>query len=455
MNFTVFALKTIHLQKKISNQNQIVLLFDQTSSCPCLYPMLYTMKCLRFQSMSTQHADLIALRFWYEFWYEKFSTSFCESFYSTSYNFEIIQNEIDSFIIYLENNKKIEENLIRLRNSNNVNYTTVSHRVRSLLKFYSFLIDEYLTTQYHPQLTLSEIQKIKRNISKYMDKQKKILNRFSKTNKTVKSEINYSFKSINNEMVQVLYLIISPSYSKRHNNLNPFKFKNVQLRNFLIIHLMLNYGLRVGELMLLTTNSIKKSIQSDNYNLIITNTDDDYDDRSKKPQIKNEYSYRVIKLQERDYKILNIYINEVRKEIPSKILFTSSKPPYSALSYSSIDKIFNEVENSVKAHSPRFFDSSNYDSIERLTPHVCRHSWAYMSLSYSFNKYMKENKNSLDSRSSSNDAMSKAQEDLRVIGGWSPTSIMPIFYGKRFIVERANHTNLSRIIENSIMDINF
>ena len=101
----MFALKTIHLEKKVSNENQIILLFDLDTTCPCLYPMLYTMKFLRFQSISTQHADLIALKFWYDFWFEKFATSFCESFFSTSYNFEIIQSEIDNFIIYLENNK--------------------------------------------------------------------------------------------------------------------------------------------------------------------------------------------------------------------------------------------------------------------------------------------------------------------------------------------------------------
>ena len=93
----MFALKTIHLEKKFSNENQIILLFDLDSSCPCLYPMLYTMKFLRFQSISTQHADLIAIKFWYEFWFEKFATSFCESFYSSSYNFEIIQSEIESY----------------------------------------------------------------------------------------------------------------------------------------------------------------------------------------------------------------------------------------------------------------------------------------------------------------------------------------------------------------------
>lgn len=300
----MFALKTIHLEKKVSNENQIILLFDLDSSCPCLYPMLYTMKFLRFQSISTQHADLIALKFWYDFWYEKFATSFCESFYSTSYNFEIIQSEIDNFIIYLENNKKIESNLIRLRNAEHTNYTTVGHRIRSILKFYSFLIDEYLTIQSQPQLSLKEIQKIKENLNKYMTIKKKIINNFSKSNKTIKSEINYSFKSMNDEMIKGLYLIISPSNSSKINTLNPFKSKNVQLRNFLIIHLMLNYGLRIGELMLLTTNSIKKSIQNHNFSLIITNTDDEFDDRSKKPKIKNEYSYRVIKLQERDYRII-------------------------------------------------------------------------------------------------------------------------------------------------------
>lgn len=119
INYDMFTLRILHklyyvcfknspFGKKVSNENQIILLFDLASSCPCLYPMLYTMKFLRFQSISTQNADLIALKFWYEFWFEKFATSFCESFYSTSYNFEIVQCEIDNFIIYLENKKKMK-----------------------------------------------------------------------------------------------------------------------------------------------------------------------------------------------------------------------------------------------------------------------------------------------------------------------------------------------------------
>lgn len=82
---------------------------------------------------------------------------------------------------------------------------------------------------------------------------------------------------MNQEMTKGLYSVISPSNANKYNELNPFRFKIVQLRNFLIIHFMLNYGLRISELMLLTTNSIKKSIQNHNFSLIITNKDNEHD----------------------------------------------------------------------------------------------------------------------------------------------------------------------------------
>jgi hypothetical protein len=59
-----------------------------------------------------------------------------------------------------------------------------------------------------------------------------------------------------------------------------------------------------------------------------------------------------------------------------------------------------------------------------------------------FEKYKKENASHFDLKQSVNDALLKAQDDLRALGGWSPTSTMPIYYGKRFIVERANFMNL-------------
>jgi len=407
------------------------------------------MKVLRFQSLSTQSADLTALKLWYSYWFSKYSTSFCESFFSSAYNFEIIQNEIDNFIIYLENNNQFY-NVLRLRSNNDINYDTLAIRVRSLLKFYMFLIDEYLTLHSQPNLKRSEINRIKENLDKYINYKKKTVNRFSRRNKTIKNEINYLFKSLTTEMLEDLYKIIAPSNSRLINPLNPFKLHDAQFRNFLIVHLMLNYGLRVGELMLLTVNSIKKSIQGKSYSLIIANTEDEFDNRQRKPNIKNDYSYRVLELQERDYQFLNIYMTQIRKNNPSEILFTSLKAPYSALSYSSINKLFDKINEALRIAVPEYFDDRAYDSIEKLTPHVCRHTWAYMMLSYSFKKYETDVRLRNPSHDVIHGALDKAKEDLRSMGGWSPTSEMPSYYGKRFIVERANHSNLSRIINASI-----
>lgn len=51
---------------------------------------------------------------------------------------------------------------------------------------------------------------------------------------------------MNREMVISLYTIIAPCSSQKYNPLNPFPTRNTQFRNFLIIRLLLNYGLRVG-----------------------------------------------------------------------------------------------------------------------------------------------------------------------------------------------------------------
>ena len=439
----MFVVKTIKLSKKYSNQNHIVILFDASATLPCLYPLLYSTTVLRFQSFATQQSDMLALKFWYEFWYQKYSTLFCESFLNSKYEPEIFLNEIDNFIVFLENNKKLETNLIRLRSNIDANYMTITQRLRSLFKYFVYLLDEYWNTRYQ-DITIKELTNRRKKIDLFLLNKKRIFSKFSKHSLTVKSEINHNFKSLTNEMVAMLYKIIRPDQSAKINIDNPFSTKSHQLRNFLMVHLMMNYGLRVGELMLLTKRSIKKSLNSDSYSLIITNTDDEHDSRQRKPSIKNEQSYRVIKLDSMDYKFLMLYVEKIRNFNNSDILFTSLKPPYSPLSYSSINAIFKTIEQAFRTSHPVYFDDTNIDSIQKLTPHVCRHTWAYITLAFAIKKYRNE---SVSPLSQSNDEiMQKALEDLRVLGGWSANSIMPSYYAKRFIVDSSNRlccTNLS------------
>lgn len=70
-------------------------------------------------------------------------------------------------------------------------------------------------------------------------------------------------------------------------------------------------------------------------------------------------------------------------------------------------------------------------------------------LNYLFKKYQDEYKLGNSTNNEGKNPLDEAQNKLRVLGGWSPTSLMPTYYGKRFIVERANISNLERIIEMS------
>lgn len=44
----------------------MVLLFDTSTTSPCLYPLLYSLSTLRYQIFATQQSDMIALQFWPE-----------------------------------------------------------------------------------------------------------------------------------------------------------------------------------------------------------------------------------------------------------------------------------------------------------------------------------------------------------------------------------------------------
>lgn len=144
-----------------------------------------------------------------------------------------------------------------------------------------------------------------------------------------------------------------------------------------------------------------------------------------------------------DYKFLMLYMEKIRNFNDSDILFTSLKPPYSPLSYSSINAIFKVIERVFRTLHPIYFDDINIESIHKFTPHACRHTWAYTTLAFAIKKYRNESASQLNQ--SNDEIMQKAQENLRVLGGWSANSIMPSYYAKRFIVDSANLINLKRI----------
>ena len=401
----------------------ISLLIDSTTTLPCLYPMLYTIGGLRFKSESTQQSYLQGIKQWYEFWQEKYQESFCKYFYVHKSNPKLITQAIESFILYLESSNSSDIKLIRLGNNQLINYSTLASRLRAVLGYLDYLLDNF-SQEYGKPLN-SEITRYKSIIAQ---KNKMVANLSATHNKNHKAKTN--FKSLTEEMRSALYTLIKPMAKKPL-----FRNKETQLRNFLMVHLLVNYGLRRSELLLLTLNSIKTDKKTNNTFLLIDDTQDKTDSRKIKPHMKNQQSKRIILLEKRDVDFIKMYIENIRSnESKSNMLFLSLQPPYSPISKSGFKKILMSINNEMQKQFPQFFDRNYVDSIDKVSAHILRHTWAYLMLKHSYESYSKNHNNE--------QSLNLAIENLRKMAGWSLNSSMPYLYANRFISENANKLNI-------------
>ncbi|WMS87892.1 site-specific integrase [Pleionea litopenaei] len=420
--------------------NDACLLFDDIN--PVMYALLYFSDRLTSKAPSTQYASFQAIKLFYQYWYAKFGVSFCNSFYQADHNPELAVIEFTDFY-----NGLCSRNPSHLNENTQMSPQTADIRAKAVIQFLEYLVDRYISGYYldEPAQSINErrnclVRKLKSHRESIKTGNHSVFGRPSQ----------YMFKSLSREMVAEIYRIIQPDNLKKKNNLNPFKRKDIQLRNFLIIRLLLNYGLRVGELLLLEKQSIKTNITNSSYNLIISNLSDVSEDpRRIRPRIKSSYSVRVIELEKSDYEFLMIYMHEIRsQQCKHQILFSSQNTPFSPLTYESIRAVFKGIDRVFSVESPEFKDSNYVDSIESFTPHVARHTWATMTLSYLYKRIESERvfkQRTIHSNQSSVRIMDEAKEQLRTMGGWSLKSAMPDRYAKRFLSEQANKSNIQRI----------
>ncbi|GAB0564421.1 hypothetical protein LL01C4_38060 [Escherichia coli] len=214
--------------------------------------------------------------------------------------------------------------------------------------------------------------------------------------------------------------------------------------------------MRVSELLLLEKHSIKPNIQGGQFSIIVTSVDDDVrDPRKRLPSLKNSWAHRVLALDINDYNHLKIYIDKISKNTSHNFIFTSTKSNLPPLSYHSIYDIFSKIDCVFKKEYPQFSDEKSIDSVVSITPHVTRHTWAYLILKRIYAaKYQSVMRNcklaGVDFAIAG--LMSEAKDELRLLGGWSHNSRMPEFYARRFLSERANFSNVRRIAADSSED---
>lgn len=261
-------------QLVIPNCKRQWILMDMETCLPLLYPLRYHIDHLAHRSLSTQSASLQAVKFFYEFWQQKHRVTFCYSLYSSGHNPDIAIAEMPAFSLYLEDGRIIQPNLLPFTTVSASHGPTIAARFRAVLHFISFLINTYISPAYldeSPKALSRIASRLHTRLHLCRDNYRTLVPRKS----TRRSHNGQGFHSLTAAMVVSLYGIIAPSSAQKVNPLNPFPLGHLQFRNFLIIRLLLNYGLRIGELLLLERSSVKPNIKGDKFSLIVTTVEDD------------------------------------------------------------------------------------------------------------------------------------------------------------------------------------
>lgn len=302
--------------------------------------------------------------------------------------------------------------------------------LKNISEFYNDYLQVYNLSNeaYNNHVSLLKeyfIWALKRYLSRsfnYFDNKEFYLIYFNKIESTFSSlERNKKNKNLGFKNIEDSYIVDLLSFLESKSELD-----SIKLKDYLIIRLLLETGIRIGELLNLKTTDVIFG-ETNSYIKILQSTTL-LDTRFDKPRLKNSQSNRILYISDDLSKLLHHYIICLRrnvyktksKKIIHSFVFTS-KFGY-PLSKSSVQYLFNKINNELM----------NYRlSIEKLTPHKLRHTFAY-----NFLKYLVEEKKI---------ELERAKDELKQICGWKPSSRMPELYAGKYIWEKANSHNINRI----------
>ena len=364
---TVYEVKCrvfILTQLNINQRQRLWALMDTHTRQPLLYPLIYLIDHLALRSSATQSASLQALKFFYEFWHQKHGVTFCFSFYSSNHNPLIAIDELTAFFHYLENTHLYVPALtIRSTTQTTPQRRTNIRHIHSVIRFIRYLINTYISPRYLDG-SPKELTRLATQLTGRLSIHKAEFRTLTHSRQMNNGTTHKRFRSLTAEMVMAFYQIITPGSISKKNPLNPFPAGEIQLRNFLICRLLLNYGLRVSELLLLECHSIKPNLRVDQFSLIVTTVDDDVsDERKRLPSLKNVYANRVLALDKLDFHFLNIYIHKIRPQASHSFLFTSTQKLHPPLSYHAVYDVFTRIDDIMSVQYPEYKTDEYFDSV--------------------------------------------------------------------------------------------
>ncbi|MEH6561148.1 MAG: site-specific integrase [Marinobacter sp.] len=202
---------------------------------------------------------------------------------------------------------------------------------------------------------------------------------------------------------------------------NPFANKAIKLRNYIILQLGLDMGLRRSEMLLIKTSDIHWH----SHELAVVNLEDEsIDPRTVAPQFKTHE--RMLVMSDDIYEAISEYESKYRYKKHVEGSSQARKHPFllvahrrnegKPLSTKALDGIFPRVGKVAP-------------ELAHIHPHILRHDSVYTML-----ESMREELEKLTPE----DRTTQVQKTLTWMFGWSPESDMPGHYGAKFWKEEAD-----------------
>lgn len=404
------------IQCRFSSGQRIPLLVQagDAAPLPILVPFIYVQLKLRQRAYNTAAAHLRAILAFYTY-AETRGLDIDETILSC--HFDAILALLDGYAIWLQSSRQADNLVARIGKAETVLFPQIDPRTRDqylrlLKKYLSWCVTRYIPRAHQNSANQANIEVVFADVADVIER------RFESHIINV-SPHHARYRSLTDTQLQIVRTLIRPGATA-----NPFP-ERLQLRNWLMIELLLETGMRRGELLKLYTTDVNDGSQHA-YVSINERANDPGDPRAEEPALKTHG--RTVGISAQLYEVYERYIQGERRPLrngkPMKLLYrylfiSDRGRPLSIRALSNVlDRLFLTIE---LAHP---------GLLPTLSAHDFRHTFADRFLAYLVEKRGHD--------------LERATDELRRVCGWSETSTMPRRYASRYLAESANLHNAQR-----------
>ncbi|MCY1435971.1 hypothetical protein D9M71_520850 [compost metagenome] len=229
-------------------------------------------------------------------------------------NFEAILALLDGYAIWLQSGRHADNLVARIGKAETAPFPQIDPRTRDqylrLLKLYlSWCVTRYIPRARQHSTNLANIEVVFADVANVIER------RFESHIINVRPD-HARYRSLTDTQLQIIRTLIRPGAAE-----NPFP-ERLQLRNWLMIELLLETGIRRGELLKLYTTDINQGSQHA-YVSINDREHDPGDPRAEEPALKTHG--RTVGISAQLYEVYEHYIQGERRPLrdgkPMKLLY--------------------------------------------------------------------------------------------------------------------------------------